>query len=132
MRWHAIDADRRTNGFQPLASSGPPRRATLLRRFTLVSLATTIAIGVLFGLIIARLVESFALRQQARATADEVMELAASRLVVEDFLQSPAARRSQVERAMRELVGKANIVHVTLWSDRPTGHQPWRRTSGEP
>lgn len=118
MRWHAIDANHRTNGFQPLASFHPPRRATLLRRFTLVSLATTIVIGVLFGVITAQLVESFALRQQARAIADQVTELAASRLVLEDFLQSPPGRRPQVEQAMRELAGKANIVHITLWSNR--------------
>ncbi len=66
----------------------------------------------------ARLVESFALRQQARATADQVMELAVSRLSLEDFLLSTPDTRSHVEQAMRELVRKANIIHVILWSNR--------------
>jgi HD-GYP domain-containing protein (c-di-GMP phosphodiesterase class II) len=93
--------------------SGP----TLLRRFTLLSLGTTIAVGVLFGAITARLVEDFALRQQARAIAARVVELASSRLVVQDFFRSPPAR-SKFEGTMRQLVGKIDIVHVTVWNRR--------------
>ncbi len=88
---------------------------TLLRRFTLLSLGTTIAVGVLFGAITARLVEDFALRQQAQATAARVLELASSRLVLQDFFRSPPAQ-SQFEGAMRQLVGKMGIVHVTVWN----------------
>src|SRR5712692_11190911 len=61
---------------------------TLLRRFTLLSLGTTLAVGVLFGAITARLVEDFALRQQARAIAARVLELAGSRFVFQDFFRS--------------------------------------------
>jgi HD-GYP domain-containing protein (c-di-GMP phosphodiesterase class II) len=84
----------------------------------LLSLGTTIVVGVVFGVITAQLVEKFAVRQHARATADHVLELAGSRLVVEDFLQIPRARRSQFERAMRDLSGRAGIVHVTVWSQQ--------------
>ncbi len=93
--------------------SGP----TLLRRFTLLSLGTTIAVGVLFGAITARLVEDFALRQQARATAARVLELVGSPLALQDFLRSPPAQ-SQFEGTMRHLVGKMDIVHVTVWNRR--------------
>src|SRR5574337_2140359 len=88
---------------------------TLLRRFTLLSLGTTIAVGVLFGAITARLVEDFALRQQAQATAARVLELARSRLVLQDFFRSPPAQ-SQFEGTMRQLVGKTGIVHATVWN----------------
>jgi len=92
-----------------------PSRPTLLRRFTLLSLGTTIAVGLIFGAITARLVEDFALRRQARATAARVLEMAGSRLTLQDYLHSPPAQ-PQFERAMRHLVGKVDIVHVTLWN----------------
>ncbi len=90
---------------------------TLLRRFTLLSLGTTLAVGVLFGAITARLVEDFALRQQARATAARVLELAGSRFVFQDFFRSPPAR-SKFEGTMRQLVGKMDIEHATVWNRR--------------
>lgn len=107
---------RLTKNFRALVSFPRPSRGTLLRRFTLLSLGTTIVVGAVFGVVTARLVESFAVHQQARATADHVLELAGSRLAVEDFLQTPRSRKSQFERAMRDLSGRADIVHVTVWS----------------
>lgn len=98
-----------------MASFPRPARATLLRRFTLLSLGTTILVGVVFGVITGHLVENFALRRQARTTADHVLEVTRSRLVVEDFLSSSPARRSQFERAIRDLPGKTDIIHVTVW-----------------
>ena len=89
---------------------------TLLRRFTLLSLATTIIVGVLFGVITAQLVEDFALRRQARATALHVSELAGSRLILQDFLVLPPAGQAQFERAMHDVVGRAGIVHLTVWN----------------
>jgi hypothetical protein len=99
-----------------LVSSPRPPRATLLRRFTLLSLGTTIVVGVVFGVITAQLVENFALRRQARATADQVLELAGARLVVDDFLLSRPSRRLHFEQVMRDLAGRADVVHVTVWS----------------
>lgn len=92
-----------------------PSGPTLLRRFTLLSLGTTIAVGLIFGAITARLVEDFALRRQARATAARVLEMAGSRLAVQDFLRAPPAQ-AQFERAVRPLIGKIDIVHVTVWN----------------
>lgn len=93
-------------------------RPTLLRRFTLLSLGTTIAVGVIFGAITARLVEDFALRRQARMTAARVLEMAGARLTVQDFSTSPPPPQSRLERAMGPLVGKIDIVHVVIWSRR--------------
>src|SRR5574337_2145745 len=104
---------------------------TLLRRFTRLSLGTTLAVGVLFGAITARLVEDFALRQQARATAARVLELAGSRLVFQDFFRSPPAE-SKFEGTMRQLVGKMDIEHVTVWNRRGqvlySGARRWGET----
>lgn len=105
-------------GLQALDSFPRRSRLTLLRRFTLLSLGTTLAVGVLFGTITARLVENFALRRQARATAAHVLELAGSRLAFQDFLSSESPPRTEFVRAMRDLVGRADIVHVTLWDRR--------------
>src|SRR5437867_11891260 len=91
-----------------------PSRPTLLRRFTLLSLGTTIAVGLIFGAITARLVEDFALRRQARGTAARVLEMAGSRLTLQDYLHSPTAQ-PQFERALRHLRGKVDIVHVIAW-----------------
>jgi len=92
-----------------------PSGPTLLRRFTLLSLGTTIAVGILFGAITARLVEDFALRRQSRATATRVLEMAGARLSAKDFLHVPPSL-PQFERAMRPLVGKIDIIHVTVWN----------------
>lgn len=116
MTGNAIYVSRLTRNFRALASFPRPSRATLLRRFTLLSLGTTLVAGVVFGVITAQLVENFAVRQHARATADHVLELAGAHLVVEDFLQTPRARRPRFERALRDLSGRADIVHVTVWS----------------
>jgi HD-GYP domain-containing protein (c-di-GMP phosphodiesterase class II) len=93
--------------------SGP----TLMRRFTLLSLGTTLTVGVLFGAITARLVGDFALRQQARTTAARVLERASSRLAFQDFFGSPLAQ-SKFEGTMRHLVGKIDIEHITVWNRR--------------
>ncbi|MGH2435920.1 MAG: HD-GYP domain-containing protein [bacterium] len=108
--------NRLSRNLRALASFRRPSRATLLRRFTLLSLVTTIVVGVVFGVITARLVEKFAIRGQARATSDYVLELAGARLVLDDFLRTPRVRRIEFERAMRDLSGRTDIVHVTVWS----------------
>lgn len=106
-----------------VAESGPPLdltpRApgiTLLRRFTLLSLGTTVLVSAIFGVITAHLVEDYALRRQAHATADRVLEFAGSRLSIQDFLQLPSPAKPRLERAMRSLVGTAGIAHVAVWT----------------
>src|SRR5207247_283865 len=111
--WHAVcSIFWRTPMSIPLPRPSGP---TLLRRFTLLSLGTTIAVGIIFGAITARLVEDFALRRQSRATATRVLEMAGARLSVQDFLTVPPSQ-PQFERAMRPLVGKIDIIHVTVWN----------------
>lgn len=105
-----------TGGLQTLDPIPPPSGATLLRRFTLLSLATTVVVGVLFGAITARLVEDFALRRQARATAAHVLQIAGTRLSLQDFLLLPPARKSDLDVAMRGLAGKADVISLTVWS----------------
>jgi putative nucleotidyltransferase with HDIG domain len=73
-------------------------------------------LGVLFGEIAARIATGYALRRQAQASAMYVSEFAAPRLVPKDFFQPPPAARPQFEFTLRSLIGKANIVHVTVWN----------------
>jgi putative nucleotidyltransferase with HDIG domain len=87
---------------------------TLLQRFTVVSLIATVILGILFGEIAARIAADYALRRQAHAFATYVSEFAAPRLVPKDFFQPPPAARAQFEFTLRSLIGKANIVHVTV------------------
>ncbi len=96
--------------------SPQPSGATLLRRFTVRSFVTTIVVGVLFGTMTARHVENFAFRRQAQGTEDRVLEVSSARLVVQDFLASPRAKRTRYEIAVRDLIGKAGIVHVAVWN----------------
>ncbi len=101
---------------QTLDLSSPASGLSLLRRFTLLSLGTTLAVGVLFGTLTARLVEDFGLRRQAQATATRVLEVSSERLVLQDFRLPPAARRTQYEVAVQHLIGKIGITHVTVWN----------------
>ncbi len=100
---------------EPLAQSSGP---TLLRRFTVVSLATTILVGALFGAIAVRVVEDYTLRRQAHTASMYVSEFLAPRLLPQDFLASPTMSRVQFEFALRNLIGKAGIVRVTVWNRR--------------
>src|SRR5579864_2642534 len=93
-------------------------RITLLQRFTLVSLLTTLAVGALFGTIAMRLVEQYALDQHAHSAAVYVSEFLAPRLVTADFIKPLPARRVEFEFATRGLVGKAGILRVTVWNTR--------------
>ena len=63
-----------------------------------------------------RLVEGYALERQAFTTALYVSEFLARRLTPKDFYGDPAAKRVQYEFAMRGVVGKAQILRVTVWS----------------
>src|SRR5207247_9314847 len=87
-----------------------PSRPTLLRRFTLLSLGTTIAVGLIFGAITARLGEDFALRRQARATGARVWAVAGSRRTPQDYPHATPARPPP-GGARRALLGKADRVH---------------------
>ena len=87
-----------------------------MHRFTLVSLAGTVIFGLIFGAIAVRLVESYALERQAFTTALYVSEFLARRLTPKDFYGDPSAKRVQYEFAMRGVVGKAEILRVTVWS----------------
>ncbi len=89
---------------------------TLLGRFTLVSLATTIAVGLVFGTLAVRLAEDYALTQHAHSAAVYVSEFLAPRLVAKDFLVPSPAGRVEFEFALRGLIGKAGILRVTVWS----------------
>lgn len=93
-------------------------RITLLQRFTLVSLLTTLAVGALFGTVAMRLVEQYALEQHAHSAAVYVSEFLAPRLVATDFLISSPARRVEFEFATRGLIGKAGILRLTVWNTR--------------
>jgi HD-GYP domain-containing protein (c-di-GMP phosphodiesterase class II) len=88
----------------------------LVHRFTLVSLAGTVVFGLIFGAIAVRLVEGYALERQAFTTALYVSEFLARRLTPKDFYGDPSAKRVQYEFAMRGVVGKAQILRVTVWS----------------
>ena len=87
-----------------------------MHRFTLVSLAGTVVFGLIFGAIAVRLVEGYALERQAFTTALYVSEFLARRLTPKDFNGDPSAKRVQYEFAMRGVVGKAQILRVTVWS----------------
>lgn len=97
---------------RPEESSG----LSFLQRFAAVSLIATVVLGILFGEIAARIATDYALRRQAQASAMYVSEFAAPRLVPKDFFQPPPAPRPQFEFTLRSLIGKANIVHVTVWN----------------
>ncbi len=73
-------------------------------------------LGILFGEIAARIASDYALRRQAHAFAVYVSEFAAPRLVPNDFLSPARASRAQFEFTLRSLIGKANIVHITVWN----------------
>jgi len=66
----------------------------------------------------ARIATDYALRRQAHAFAMYVSEFAAPRLVPSDFLSPARASRAQFEFTLRSLIGKANIVHITVWNQR--------------
>jgi len=88
----------------------------LLQRFTVVSLILTVLLGILFGEIAARIATDYALRRQAHAFAVYVSEFAAPRLVPKDFLSPAENVRAQFEFTLRSLIGRANIVHITVWN----------------
>lgn len=109
-----------------LVDGGSPRRGwtaalaggALLRRFTVASLLSTLAVGSLFGWIASRVAEGYALRSRAQAIAVDVSHFVAPRLVQEDFAGAGSARRVQFEFASRDLLGKAGIVQVRVWNTR--------------
>jgi len=88
----------------------------LLQRFTVVSLIATVLLGILFGEIAARIATDYALRRQAHAFATYVSEFAAPRLVPKDFLSPAENARAQFEFTLRSLIGRANIIHITVWN----------------
>ena len=90
----------------------------LLRRFTVVSALSTIAVGSIFGTVASRVAEEYALRSRAEQIAVYVSEFVAPRLVPEDFARGRASRRIQFEFATRDLLGKAGIIRVSVWNVR--------------
>lgn len=110
----------------PDPGTSPPRRrwivslfgGTLLRRFTVMSLAAMLAIGGAFAWAGGRAAEGYALRSRAQAVAVQVTEFMAPRLVPQDFARGDDARRVQFEFATRDLLGKAGILHVRVWNAR--------------
>lgn len=103
-----------------LARGGSTRTngITLLQRFTLVGLMTTVAAGAVFGAVAVRLMEQYALDQHAHSAAVYVTEFLAPRLVASDFQASSPARRVEFEFALRGLIGRAGILRVTVWNAR--------------
>jgi ribonuclease P protein subunit RPR2 len=69
-----------------------------------------------FGALAARVVEDFAYRERARTTAFYVSEFLAPRLIPQDFLLGRKSSRVQFEFAVRNLVGRAWIQRVIVWS----------------
>lgn len=102
-------------GFQATDPQKPSSGVTLLQRFTLISLLTTIVVGTIFGALAARVAEGYALRSRARAAAVYVSEFVAPRLLPGDFSQLSPAGRVQFEFTLRSLIGRAGIVRVTVW-----------------
>ena len=129
-----MDEQRATTEAQMLDAVSPASRVTLLRRFTLLALGTTIVVGVLFGALTARMVENFALRSEARSIAGRVLDLTASRVALQSLQGDPGAAGGEFERTMRDLSAKNGIVQVTAWnhrgeilyvSDGPAVHDPF-------
>lgn len=83
-----------------------------------MSLAATIAVGLLFGTLSVRVAEDYALSQHAHSAAVYVSEFLAPRLVAQDFLGPSPARRVEFAFALRGLIGKAGILRVTVWNGR--------------
>lgn len=115
-----VPIDRAQIAAEPQLTGGgtPGSRATLLRRFTFVTLGTSLVVGVLFGTILARVVEGFALRQEARAVAERVLETTASGVAVQHFLASPRPAPSQVRSVIQDLLDRTHILHITVWNAR--------------
>jgi hypothetical protein len=95
-----------------------PAGGALLRRFTLVSLISTLVVGSLFGWIASQVAEEYALHSRADAIAVHVSEFVAPRLVPDDFSRRDVSRRVQFEFATRDLLGKAGIIRVSVWNTR--------------
>ncbi|HET6781237.1 MAG TPA: HD-GYP domain-containing protein [bacterium] len=93
----------------------PESHLTLLHRFTVASLISTLLVGVIFAAIAGRLAENYAFQSQARATALYVSEFIAPRLVAKDF-EASAGSRVQFEFALKDLIGKAGISRVSVWN----------------
>jgi ribonuclease P protein subunit RPR2 len=81
-----------------------------------VSIAATIAVGVLFGATASREVEGYAYRERAHSVAYYVAEFLAPRLTPKDFRLSPKYLRVQFEFALRTVVGRAGIQSATVWT----------------
>lgn len=90
----------------------------LLRRFSVVSLLSTLVVGSIFGTVASRVAEEYALDSRAQAIAVHVSEFVAPRLVPEDFTRGGSSRRIQLEFATRDLLGKAGIIRVSVWNSR--------------
>lgn len=106
-------------GVPPVDLLQHPSRVTLLRRFTLLSLGTTVLVGALLGFITARFVEDFALRRQARAVAEQVrVVLGTSQLG--DVLLPASPTKTKIDSTVRSLVENAGIVSVTVWDPQGT------------
>lgn len=99
-------------------AAAPSSRVTLLRRFTLLTLATSLVIAALFGTILSRVVENFALRQEARAVADRVLEATAFGIPAQDLVASSGPASPQVRSVVQELLDRTDIRQITLWNAR--------------
>jgi putative nucleotidyltransferase with HDIG domain len=99
----------------PAALEGPSPGTTLLRRFTLVSLAATAVVGLVFGAVAAHLVEAYAYRERAHTIAFYVSEVLSTRLAPKDFRAAGGANAS-LAPALRALIGRAGIDRITVWS----------------
>jgi HD domain len=98
----------------PAPSSG----ITLAMRFTYASLLAALIVAALSGVVTARLVEQYALQNQANVIARYVSELAAPRLAAKDFLAAPGARRNAFQAALGRLIGRVGITGITIWNGR--------------
>lgn len=72
----------------------------------------------MFGTILSRVVESFALRQEARAVADRVLEATAYGIAAQDLVATPGTATPQVRSVVQELLERTDIRQVTLWNVR--------------
>ena len=117
MRWVIKSRGwRETSGLEASDHAPESPALSLLQRFTVVSLIATVLLGILFGEIAARIATDYALQRQAHAFATYVSEFAAPRLVPKDFLSPAENARAQFEFTLRSLIGRANIIHITVWN----------------
>lgn len=93
-------------------------RATLLTRFTLVSLSVTVLIAVGFSWMLSREMTRDAINHAAQDAAQMVETSVTPGVAPEDFATPTRSRVAAWERRIGHVVGSAGIVRVKVWNTR--------------